>query len=40
MSDLPTAAERALLGGPEHHRAKALEQGKLPVRERLALLLD
>jgi acetyl-CoA carboxylase carboxyltransferase component len=40
VSDLPTAAERALLGGPEHHRAKALEQGKLPVRERLALLLD
>ena len=40
MSDLPTASGRALLGGPEHHRAKALEQGKLPVRERLALLLD
>ncbi len=40
MSDLPTAAGRALLGGPEHHRAKALEQGKLPVRERLTLLLD
>jgi acetyl-CoA carboxylase carboxyltransferase component len=40
VSDLPTAAERALLGGPERHRAKALEQGKLPVRERLALLLD
>ena len=40
MSDLRTAAERAVAGGPEHHRAKAVEQGKLPVRERLALLLD
>ena len=40
MSDLRTADDRARLGGPEHHRAKALEQGKLPVRERLALLLD
>src|SRR5215211_5262815 len=34
------AAERALLGGPERHREKAAEQGKLPVRERVALLLD
>src|SRR5438552_6041618 len=34
------AAERALAGGPERHREKALEQGKLPVRERVALLLD
>ena len=40
MSDIGSASERARLGGPEHHRAKALEQGKLPVRERLALLLD
>jgi len=40
MSDLKSAAERALAGGPEHHRVKAAEQGKLPVRERLALLLD
>ena len=40
MSDLPSAAERALGGGPERHREKALEQGKLPVRERVALLLD
>jgi len=40
VSDLNTASERALAGGPEHHRAKAAEQGKLPVRERLALLLD
>ncbi len=34
------AVERALAGGPERHREKALEQGKLPVRERIALLLD
>src|SRR5205823_10246600 len=29
-----------LSGGPERHREKAREQGKLPVRERVALLLD
>jgi acetyl-CoA carboxylase carboxyltransferase component len=40
MSDLRQATERALSGGPERHREKALEQGKLPVRERVALLLD
>ncbi len=40
MSKLSDAAERALGGGPERHREKALEQGKLPVRERVALLLD
>ncbi len=40
MSDLPSAAERALGGGPERHREKAREQGKLPVRERVAMLLD
>jgi acetyl-CoA carboxylase carboxyltransferase component len=42
MSDhrLKEARERALAGGPERHRRKAAEQGKLPVRERLALLLD
>src|SRR4051794_2792052 len=34
------AGERALPGGPERHREKAVEQGKLPVRERVALLLD
>src|SRR5204863_455172 len=34
------AAERAREGGPPHHREKAADQGKLPVRERLALLLD
>ena len=37
---LAGAVAQALAGGPEHHRAKALEQGKLPVRERIALLLD
>ncbi len=37
---LHAATERALAGGPERHREKALEQGKLPVRERIALLLD
>lgn len=34
------AAERAVSGGPERHRLKAAEQGKLPVRERVARLLD
>jgi methylmalonyl-CoA decarboxylase subunit alpha len=37
---LRAASERAESGGPKHHRAKAAEQGKLPVRERVALLLD
>ncbi len=40
MSALQGASERALAGGPERHRAKAAEQGKLPVRERVAALLD
>jgi methylmalonyl-CoA decarboxylase subunit alpha len=40
MSDLTEAKARALAGGPERHRQKAAEQGKLPVRERVALLLD
>jgi methylmalonyl-CoA decarboxylase subunit alpha len=40
MSDLQPAVERALAGGPERHHEKAAEQGKLPVRERVALLLD
>jgi acetyl-CoA carboxylase carboxyltransferase component len=40
MTDLPEARTRALAGGPERHREKAREQGKLPVRERVALLLD
>jgi methylmalonyl-CoA decarboxylase subunit alpha len=40
MTGLDDATERALAGGPERHREKAREQGKLPVRERVALLLD
>jgi len=40
MSELEQARERALQGGPERHRGKAREQGKLAVRERAALLLD
>src|SRR5919204_3137311 len=34
------AFERAYAGGPERHRTKSLEQGKLPVRERVRRLLD
>jgi acetyl-CoA carboxylase carboxyltransferase component len=37
---LHDALERALSGGPERHHAKAAQQGKLPVRERVARLLD
>jgi methylmalonyl-CoA decarboxylase subunit alpha len=40
MSELGEAVQRALAGGPQRHREKAAEQGKLPVRERVALLLD
>jgi acetyl-CoA carboxylase carboxyltransferase component len=40
VTDLPEAGARALAGGPERHHEKAREQGKLPVRERVALLLD
>jgi methylmalonyl-CoA decarboxylase subunit alpha len=40
VSDLHEASGRARLGGPERQRAKALAQGKLPVRERVARLLD
>ncbi len=40
MTDLNEAKDRALEGGPERHRTKAREQGKLGVRERIALLLD
>jgi acetyl-CoA carboxylase carboxyltransferase component len=40
VSDLREAIERARAGGPDRHRAKAAEQGKLPVRERIALLVD
>lgn len=34
------AAERARLGGPERHRSRLSDQGKLPTRERVALLCD
>jgi acetyl-CoA carboxylase carboxyltransferase component len=37
---LQRARKRGLAGGPERHREKALEQGKLPVRERVGSLLD
>jgi acetyl-CoA carboxylase carboxyltransferase component len=40
LADLDEASARALAGGPGRHREKAREQGKLPVRERVALLLD
>ena len=37
---LGEATERALAGGPDRHHAKVAEQGKLGVRERVAMLLD
>jgi acetyl-CoA carboxylase carboxyltransferase component len=37
---LADAVDRGLAGGPERHRDKALEQGKLPVRDRVERLLD
>jgi len=37
---LARASERGLAGGPARHHEKAAEQGKLAVRERVALLLD
>jgi acetyl-CoA carboxylase carboxyltransferase component len=40
VSALDDATDRALSGGPERHREKAREQGKLGVRERIALLVD
>jgi acetyl-CoA carboxylase carboxyltransferase component len=40
VSALSGAAGRALGGGPDRHHEKAREQGKLPVRERVAMLLD
>lgn len=38
--DLDPALRAALGGGPERHHSKTAEQGKLPVRERVDLLLD
>src|ERR671911_813092 len=40
MTDIKPALEAALEGGPERHRKKVAEQEKLPVRERVARLLD
>src|SRR3954453_3724625 len=40
MSDLEQALERAREGGPQRHRDKSQEQGKLPVRERVERLVD
>src|SRR5437588_8489897 len=40
VSDLKDALERARAGGPERHREKSAEQGKLPVRERVERLVD
>ncbi len=40
MSDFSEALEAALAGGPERHHEKTAEQGKLPVRERVARLVD
>ncbi len=38
--ELAAATERSREGGPRRHRDKAAAQGKLPVRERVARLLD
>ena len=40
MTEIKAALEAALEGGPERHRRKVAEQEKLPVRERVARLLD
>jgi methylmalonyl-CoA decarboxylase subunit alpha len=40
MVDLNEALERARGGGPRRHHDKAAGQGKLPVRQRVARLLD
>src|SRR3954463_254334 len=40
MSDLKDALERARGGGPERHHEKSRDQGKLPVRDRVARLVD
>src|SRR3954470_5823469 len=40
MADLEEALERARGGGPARHREKSRDQGKLPVRERVARLID
>ncbi|MGZ5340170.1 MAG: acyl-CoA carboxylase subunit beta [Solirubrobacterales bacterium] len=40
MTDIKPALEAALEGGPERHRKKVVEQEKLPVRARVAQLVD
>nr|MDQ3572929.1 acyl-CoA carboxylase subunit beta [Actinomycetota bacterium] len=40
MSDLGRARDAALSGGPDRHHEKTAGQGKLPVRERVARLVD
>ena len=40
MTDFAQALEAALGGGPQRHHEKTAEQGKLPVRERVARLVD
>jgi methylmalonyl-CoA decarboxylase subunit alpha len=40
VSDLAEALERARGGGPQRHHEKSQQQGKLPVRERIARLVD
>jgi acetyl-CoA carboxylase carboxyltransferase component len=40
LTDLRDALERARGGGPQRHHEKSAEQGKLPVRERVARLVD
>src|ERR1700759_1832198 len=40
MSDFHDALEAALAGGPQRHHEKTAGQGKLPVRERVARLVD
>ena len=40
MTDLADALDRAREGGPRRHHEKSEQQGKLPVRERVARLVD
>jgi propionyl-CoA carboxylase beta subunit len=40
VSDLSEALERARGGGPARHHEKSQQQGKLPVRQRVARLVD
>lgn len=40
MTDFAKALDAALTGGPQRHHDKTAKQGKLPVRERVARLVD